>query len=391
MSKYLISLTPIDHFFFGGENTFSRNRAKNKKKSEMTDEEKELKEFDDQFSSYIIKSNMFPQQTSLLGMLRFLLLKNSPCFENNKIKKECRDKVKELIGKQSFCANESRNFGKITTIFPCFIQREQGGSGWKNYLPAPKDFGFDMISFQDEKSAYFNLQDKVTAPVISGYNAKKGIQSVFINSGNETLKESDIFIEDHRIGINRDITTGKTGDKDESGFFKQVFYRFKNEEKVKFRFAFYADIDERLPQKDIVTLGGDNSQFILETEIQDGKADAILERYRQKINFENCYAKLVLLSDAHIERDKIGNCLFSINDTVPFRFLQSSIQTQNYYKFNRSADNLIRNETKINLYQRGSVFYFDDENRCKSFKEALESTKSDFHKIGYSHFITILR
>ena len=63
MSNYLITLTPTGRFFFGGDMTFKVGR-------------KDKNEFNEQFSSYIIKSAMFPQQTSLLGMLRFLILSN---------------------------------------------------------------------------------------------------------------------------------------------------------------------------------------------------------------------------------------------------------------------------------------------------------------------------
>lgn len=62
--KYKITLTPVDKFFFGGDMTFQVGT--NEKDS-----------FNEQFSSYIIRSAMFPQQTSLLGMLRFLILRNS--------------------------------------------------------------------------------------------------------------------------------------------------------------------------------------------------------------------------------------------------------------------------------------------------------------------------
>ena len=65
MSKtYLVTLKPIDKFFFGGDMTFA-----------IPEGNKERKEANRSFSSYIIRSMPFPQQTSLLGMLRFLLLR----------------------------------------------------------------------------------------------------------------------------------------------------------------------------------------------------------------------------------------------------------------------------------------------------------------------------
>ena len=54
MNKYIITLTPTGKFFLGGDMTFALGGEDNKR-------------FDEQFSSYIIKSNYLPQQTSLLG------------------------------------------------------------------------------------------------------------------------------------------------------------------------------------------------------------------------------------------------------------------------------------------------------------------------------------
>ncbi|MCS4454093.1 hypothetical protein JTT00_01775 [Clostridium botulinum] len=52
MSKYLVKLKPVDSFFFGGEKVF-----------DFYDGKKPLK-------NNIVKSREFPQQTSILGMIR---------------------------------------------------------------------------------------------------------------------------------------------------------------------------------------------------------------------------------------------------------------------------------------------------------------------------------
>lgn len=59
MSKYLVKLMPLGKFFFGGDMTF---KIGNKETA---------------FSSYIIHSFTTPQQTSILGMMRFLILSNN--------------------------------------------------------------------------------------------------------------------------------------------------------------------------------------------------------------------------------------------------------------------------------------------------------------------------
>ena len=125
MSRYLIKLFPTGKFFFGGEMTF-----------QVGDDERDS--FNSQYASYIIKSEKFPQQTSLLGMLRFLLLRKSDYFDcqHNKIKSECKDDVGKLIGKTSFMKGKTGGYGKINRIGPCFLMKNG-----KPICLLPKDFG----------------------------------------------------------------------------------------------------------------------------------------------------------------------------------------------------------------------------------------------------------
>ena len=66
MGKYKVTLTPLGKYFFGGDMTF-RVEGKN--------------DYNEQFGSYIIHSSRFLQQTSLLSMLRYLILSNSDAFD----------------------------------------------------------------------------------------------------------------------------------------------------------------------------------------------------------------------------------------------------------------------------------------------------------------------
>ena len=52
----LIQLAPLSDFFFGGEATFGQGQNQH----------------------YFVRSNPWPQQTTLLGMLRYELLKSAP-------------------------------------------------------------------------------------------------------------------------------------------------------------------------------------------------------------------------------------------------------------------------------------------------------------------------
>lgn len=129
MSNFLIKLTPVDKFFFGGDMAFYVEGDES---------------HNDNYGTYFVESSMFPQQTSLLGMLRFLLLRGDPSlFDGSRIIPGKEDEVVKLIGASSFqVRNQGRDtsvFGKIRNIHRCFVLCT-GADGSEH----PLDFlGFD--------------------------------------------------------------------------------------------------------------------------------------------------------------------------------------------------------------------------------------------------------
>jgi CRISPR-associated protein Cmr3 len=386
MSRYLISLTPIDKFFFGGETTFLRSKIadKEKKISELSEEERKLREFDESFSSYVVKSNLFPQQTSLLGMLRFLFLSNSDCFSGGKIKPGKQADVAKLIGETSFKLDDSdfteMNFGKIKKIYPCFIRRKIENSDWEDFIFAPFDYTLKG-SFESDWSLLDT--EKAAIPVIDNYNQKDGLPHLYVNEIGK-LNEDDVFKKDIRIGIDRNFD-GKTKT---GAYYKQIFYRFVKDLQQDFQFAFYVDLEEIPTNKNlIVSLGGDNTRFRLTAEkVSDTSKIKLPRNYLENKNFNNCYANIVLISESFIEKEAMQNCIFSINETVSFRFLNSNIDTEHYQKFSGN-NHLYRNDKKYNLYSRGSVFYFADKEKIDTFESLLKNDR--FRQIGYNNYKSI--
>ena len=80
MSKYLVKLLPLGKFFFGGDMAFKVN---NKETA---------------FSSYIIHSFMTPQQTSILGMMRFLILSKVNDKSVFSVERNCINDVEKANG-----------------------------------------------------------------------------------------------------------------------------------------------------------------------------------------------------------------------------------------------------------------------------------------------------
>ena len=337
MSKYIVSLTPLGKYFFGGDMTF--------KVSDKND-------YNERYSSYVIQSGQFPQQTSLLGMMRFLLLSNSSeAFDTINLKIISTEKAREIIGAQGFVITKdyaSNNFEKIKNISPCFLEMSVNEGVWTTLLPAPKDYGYN-VSFTPAIKVSFNGKQG-DAPILTGYDPKEW--------------KEDLYIGNNRLGN-----------------YKQ---------KRKFRFAFEVEVDDSINltappyQHSIVNIGGDSSQFIFEArKATEEQSIFYPESYNNKKEFASEY-KVVLLSDSYLKRQEVEKIQYAITNIVPFRFIQTTVETTDYTIL--SPKNLRSN--KYYLYQKGSVFFCTSE-QLLSLKETLE--KPCFKQIGYNHYQIIKR
>lgn len=375
MSKYIVSLTPLGKYFFGGDMTF--------KVSDRND-------YNERYSSYVIQSGQFPQQTSLLGMIRFLLLSNSSeAFDTVNQKIISTEKARKIIGSQGFVITQdymSNNFEKIKNISPCFLEMSVNKGSWIVLLLAPKDYGYG-ISFAPTVKVSFNGRQG-DAPILTGYNPKEWKEDSYLGN-NMCIKASEIFIEDARIGIDKKYN-GKT-EKDDSSYYKQICYRLGNgQQNRKFRFAFEIEVDDSINlaavpyQHSIVNIGGDSSQFIFEArKVSKEQSISYPESYNDKKEFASEY-KVVLLSDSYLKRQEVEKIQYAITNIVPFRFIQTTVETKDYTIL--SSKNLRSN--KYYLYQKGSVFFCTSE-QLSSLKEILE--KPCFKQIGYNHYQIIKR
>ena len=363
MSKYLITLKPLGKYFFGGDMTFPVGPDENS-------------EFNEAFASYIIASNKFPQQTSLLGMMRYLLLTQTPeafSQESNKIINQSN--AIKLIGKESFKVldghNQTNDFGQIKSLGPCFLKNSK-----EALLLAPKDYHFRVSFSKNESTTAFYNARALNLPEIEGYSAKDSYDILYIGLDSKTIyKEDDIFQADSRIGINKNYK----GRSESNGFYKQISYRLKDD----FCFAFVVDCDFDLKdlRNEIVSLGADGSRFSLsattlgENEIELAYPEGILK------NVASGY-RVILLSDTLLGAADMKSVKFSISETIPFRFLCTNTEIQNYSILGEAK----RTNKKYYLYEIGSVFYFANKTDAETF-EKLICNKKEFYQIGYNYSI----
>lgn len=346
-NRYLISLKPVGKFFFGGDMSFTVNG----KKSE--------------YSSYIIKSNKFPQQTSLLGMLRFLILRNdSSVFDTATQLITDRHAAANLIGESSFDPSGSKaSYGVINNISECFLQTMHNNQ-WTDF-----SFRYKVDELQLDPNAGVNAQingKSVTVPPMK-YDSKEGLGSCYMGVDGIAKTDEEIFVEDLCNGIDRNITTGKT---DNNALFKQVFYRFKSD----FRFAFEADVDIDITPYNgqIVSVGADNSQFVI--GIEKSKRGAVSDGNGKCV---------VLLSPSYITETELVSVTFAISDTMPFKSMNTRTETVGpYNKKSKQYDY----SNKIMLYTSGSLFYFQSNDEAKSFADKIRG-HADFNQIGYNQCV----
>lgn len=362
MSRYLVTLKPVDKFFFGSDMTFEIPGNDNHNRM---------------FKSYIIESSMFPQQTSLLGMMRFLLLRKSPYFKDGMISD--KSKASKLIGGHSFQVNNHDDYGKILSLTGCFIHDRHNNL---DYSFAPFTHKFKLQN--TEKTGYVN-GIKINIPDILEYEAKKGYDKYLLSREGEK-KIDDIFVADRRIGINRNINTGQTED---SALFKQISYRFYDFDKdngnriADYCFAFYVDVDDidltsSEYNGEVVSVGADNSQFVInfEKDIVDN---------RPTVKHDNA---IVLQSPAYLSRNTLSHCSFFVTQTIPFRFLETSVdKTDDYTIYSKT----LKRSNKYELYAPGSIFFFSSEENMNKFISHMTNKDGDketneFAKVGFNEF-----
>lgn len=342
LTRYLVRLTPIDAYFFGGEVTFGDNKKQN----------------------YLVKSNYLPQQSALLGLMRYEILRqNNKLFGNGEAIEKTKNDVIKLIGAKGFDPKEPQSsYGIIKRISPIFIEN-QG----VYYTRMPLDAGINVTLDDKKQKAYYNGIDK-PLPILKGYDYKEYDNYCYWCSNNisNKIKESEIFIETERIGIQKN--------KIDDAFFKQTLISLKEG----YNFAFSVDIDKNYVDKNngialkeptIATLGGNQSRFkieITECNQENNLNDFDFCEYFKPLSNDN---RILLLGDAIIPdatRDKIdfiwGNCIEN-------RYIVSKVAD------GHSWEKPTKTNALYHLQSRGSVIFHNKKN-TESKKEGNNSFKN---------------
>lgn len=366
MKIYKVTLEPLDWFFFGGESTFD-NSVK---------------------TSYIARSDRFPQQTALLGMIRYQLLKREGLLTMEG-KKPDPNKVNNLIGSGSFSmTNEKQAFGVISGLSPVFIEREDKNTKCTDYFfPATltKSYQLSIVSGEGIK-VYLNGCEKTCIIEDNGtFNEKEYDNFLrFQSRDGHELMQSDIFETRMQVGITKNTDYGQEADSAKNRFFKHEMVRLKNTSESKFRFAFYVELNGKQLKSGYVYLGAERSCFkMVVTDVETAEGVTLQQIFLQNRRSASEEGRIEILSPTYVEKmDELYHlCEFHWSFQVPFRnILQSK---ENRGKLNSGGVSYNRCSICYNMLTPGSVLFFNENNRTK-----IEKLLKDEHLqlIGYNYY-----
>lgn len=348
---------------------------------------------------YYLSSGYWPQQTTLLGMLRRLILEKSGHIDDDL---DQREDWPALIGKSSFDGTANQNFGIIERISPlalyhkallkeyyCYrypghlkprklvgdIKTNYGGTTFTQlqYFAGNED---KNASLYDPKQHHFS--EKITDFGNATYPIESEMdESHYQNFGVKRTDHKGIFYKNVKDGITKNYLE----DQKEDGFFKTESWHMSPEWAYSFR-ALIQNTDS-IPNwldKAEVFLGGDSCPFRLEAEVCD---DWIGNAGTGDI--------LVLLSDALVGYDIYNHCPIVVTDTVPFRNI---LTEYNDVQFNKrpvlkwkGEDTIGAGQARV-LLKKGSIL-FAEEGKGDTVAKALQNNA--FQKIGYNHFQRLIK
>ncbi|MDO4691974.1 MAG: type III-B CRISPR module-associated Cmr3 family protein [Porphyromonadaceae bacterium] len=388
MPTYLVKLTPLEKFFFGQKHKFNEDDSVN----------------------YYLRSARFPQQTALLGLLRYQYLQHagSEIYSCNRVNEGKWREADALVGPFSFNPEADNEFGQIQSLSPVFLMDTQEEEKPIHYFPIGK-------RYQEVKGEYKPLELDEQGECLRDYSPKKELPQMWASAEGTPISEDDFFGVDCRVGVRAEKWKKDKEKPDEYGFFYQEFGRFKNErctaqtdsdgcevepEKCVQKpcrslcFAFYYTSSEKsnLPPSEVVFLGGERQPFLMKVEEikeADNAEDAYKEGYDEVLrNLPKSphHSIVLLLSDAKIS-DNWDNVPFAITEIRDFARViipktEDNIKVS--VKKSESDRGHLLAQPPLELYARGSLFYFEDDDKAKAF-EAQVLKVNNFHKIGYNY------
>ena len=343
MSLYLMKITPHEPYFFGNEKNYGFPGAE---ASSMS-------------NRYYIVGEKVPAQTTLIGVLRYILLphKKVDFSYTDQEKKENA----EAVGDKSFQYGNANEFGKIKNMSPVFLMKHD-----EKLIVTPYDHkiktSVDGNGSRTVAKKYTPFSDYRSCGELSkkkypvDFNGKDGIAKCYMSLGGDIYWDSDIFVTCPRVGINRE----------KSDYFKKDYIELKPD----FSFGTYVELDDTLSPSEknsIVYMGQGKSLFTVSFEKQ---ADGAREKFYSDIASVLRRDVVYCLSDMFLRNDVYAHTVFAITDT------------RDYRSYTTADGRVTKGSRLYKLISAGSIFMPEDQTK---FEELLADETVSV--IGYNKYI----
>ena len=163
---YQVILKPIGSFYFGGEESFSDAPL-----DAVVSSDTKEKNYFKKRQGYFAKSEMLPQQTQLLGMIRKEILRVNEkllYFKNFvRVPKDLKPSAFALVGKKKWSDNNNLDLGITENLSPLYIAKEQNNKIVR-YIHEPFNSNFAL----EEKEGKGYINGKASSKVYALKNMK---------------------------------------------------------------------------------------------------------------------------------------------------------------------------------------------------------------------------
>lgn len=196
MTDYLVTFRPLGDYSFGSDRHFSFVGKNNYSK--------------DEYAPYFIRTNRVPEQSTVFGMIRYLILVSNgiQLKQDFQYDGNTRNDIEALIGVKSFSLNGGvKDFGKIGKISPIFLRKNS------KEIVIPNPFNnkqgkegidqFEPIILEEEFTLPTSF-GKIALPKSKEYNPKEGYGDGYYNIDTGHLEAvEDIFRTKVATGVRR--------------------------------------------------------------------------------------------------------------------------------------------------------------------------------------------
>lgn len=374
MKKYRITLKPVDSYFFGGEVTFGNGTTQN----------------------YLVRSNLLPQASALLGLVRYEVLRQNHLLSYDPEDADKLDKVMKLIGNDGgFTLEDSnRTYGVIESISPLFLYHagndayytvERADSKAKMTRSSDEDKCTDSAIPASPKVISVTPDRRFICSYTPDDVVSEGTQKQSIpvmdapefteknydyhshwcdKDGNRLCVKGEIFSVNEQIGIKKN---GKERNE-ENAFFKQELVTLHPDLSM----AFTVNMSQDHPLEEgsrWVFLGGNRSMFLMNIESIDSEFD-----FREYFKPLHADGSLLALSDAFIPDANRNACSFIWGTCQPLRYMENA--TNKRHGWGKPT----KSHVLYHLQQRGSVIYASEE-------ELEQLKKLSYQHLGLNYFV----